>query len=281
MSAEDKMDNDSSIIADDSSRDLENFLFHPPYKDCEIGLVNKILTNVVEGLVVTPLAADVEINTASRHDDDEIAKTDEEGCAAVMPVEQKLQHSPRTYQMELFEKVKKQNTIVHLGTGCGKTLIAILSIRHFLDQDSTRQALFIVPSVALAVQHSRTLQANLPYKVQMACSLVHYSEQMRKVIATAGVVVATHGAILDLYRHYGDLFNIKNVSLLIFDECHYAGTAKHGQALFMEEFYCRENGPKPRVLGLTASPIINLSKKKLKAEGGLSSQIGRWFVQSI
>jgi len=223
---------------------------------------------------MTPIGAGAETDTAETTTAANTDDNEEEGCAAaMMRDERKLQYSPRTYQMELFERAKNQNTIIHLGTGCGKTLIAILSIRHFLEKDSTRQALFIVPSVALAVQHSRTLQANLPYKVQTACSIVHYSEQLRKELATAEVLVATHGAILDLYRHYGDLFHLKNVSLLVFDECHYAGTGKHGQALFMEEFYARERGSKPRVLGLTASPIINLSKKKLKAEGGLSSQI--------
>lgn len=38
--------------------------------------------------------------------------------------------SPREYQTELFERAKDQNTIAVLDTGSGKTLIAVLLLRH-------------------------------------------------------------------------------------------------------------------------------------------------------
>ena len=42
---------------------------------------------------------------------------------------------PREYQVELFERAKKQNTIAVLDTGSGKTLIAVLLLKHIMDQE--------------------------------------------------------------------------------------------------------------------------------------------------
>lgn len=47
----------------------------------------------------------------------------------------KIINDPREYQLELFERAKSQNTIAVLDTGSGKTLIAVLLIRHIIDQE--------------------------------------------------------------------------------------------------------------------------------------------------
>ena len=52
---------------------------------------------------------------------------DEQGKAAL--------NDPREYQLALFEKAKEENTIAVLETGSGKTLIAVLLIRHVLDKE--------------------------------------------------------------------------------------------------------------------------------------------------
>ncbi len=44
-------------------------------------------------------------------------------------------NDPREYQLELYERAKKENTIAVLETGSGKTLIAVLLIRYILDQE--------------------------------------------------------------------------------------------------------------------------------------------------
>jgi superfamily II DNA or RNA helicase len=47
---------------------------------------------------------------------------------------EKIIDRARDYQQELFERAKEQNVIAVLDTGTGKTLIAAMLIRHFLEQ---------------------------------------------------------------------------------------------------------------------------------------------------
>lgn len=188
---------------------------------------------------------------------------------------------PRPYQIALLEQAKKANTIVHLGTGQGKTLIALKLIdeyAHELEPDAgntdtlrkKKQTWFLVPSVALAVQHTQTVRANLPsLTVETACHTASNSEESRRKLASADVVVITHGSALDLLRSYGDIFNLQRVNLLVMDECHNC-TGKHGYAQIMNTFFHRimDATQRPRILGLTASPIINI--KKNVTDAGLS-----------
>ena len=48
-------------------------------------------------------------------------------------------NNPREYQLELFERAKKQNTIAVLDTGSGKTLIAVLLLKHVIEQELERR----------------------------------------------------------------------------------------------------------------------------------------------
>jgi len=167
---------------------------------------------------------------------------------------------PRKYQLALFEECKKKNTIVYLGTGKGKTFVAILCIRNAQSAFAEKkQTWFIVPSVALAVQQSQTLRSNLPFKIETACSYVTYSEKAREKLASADVLVATHGSALDLLKHYNDMFNLSRVNLMILDECHNA-TKNHPYVSIMRCFYDkipREN--RPRIVASIIIPLLTQS----------------------
>ena len=103
---------------------------------------------------------------------------------------------PREYQRILLETALTQNTIVHLGTGYGKTLIALLLIKaKSADWTQGKQAVFLVPSVALAIQQTLSLRANLPYSVETACYDTSNSEERRQKLHKAQILVATHGAV--------------------------------------------------------------------------------------
>lgn len=56
---------------------------------------------------------------------------------------------PREYQQLCFDICKARNTIVSLGTGQGKTLIALLSMRHFFKEG--KKIWFLVPSIGKSI----------------------------------------------------------------------------------------------------------------------------------
>ena len=125
-----------------------------------------------------------------------------------------------------------------------------------------QQIVFLVPSIALALQqqqeilrYNETLKAS---DVGLACASTFNNPDS---LVSCRVLVATHGAYLQLLRHYGDLFNLERVDLLILDECHHC-TKNAPYAILMREYYhplVEES--RPRVLGLTASPLINVKVK--------------------
>lgn len=190
---------------------------------------------------------------------------------------------PREYQRKIFEVAKQRNTIVNLGTGAGKTLIALLLIREIWSTQSSlpsigtsmedgaenksldgekKQTLFLVPSVALAIQQSLTLRANLPHlNVQTAFYANSSSKRRRATLSKCDVIVATHGVIQDLLMHYGDMFRMDRFNLVVIDECHYASSGNHAYRHLMKKFYHPlELRKRPRVLGLTASPLLNVKE---------------------
>jgi hypothetical protein len=60
-----------------------------------------------------------------------------------------------SYQLEALDKAIRENTIVYLETGCGKTLIAIMLLRSYayhLRKPSPYIAVFLVPRVVLVSQ---------------------------------------------------------------------------------------------------------------------------------
>lgn len=61
----------------------------------------------------------------------------------------------RSYQLEALEKAKKENTIVFLETGSGKTLIAVMLLRSYafaIRKPSRHITVFLVPTVVLVTQ---------------------------------------------------------------------------------------------------------------------------------
>ncbi|KAH9891487.1 hypothetical protein F4778DRAFT_785073 [Xylariomycetidae sp. FL2044] len=82
--------------------------------------------------------------------------------------------SPREYQLELFERAKKENVIAVLDTGTGKTLIAALLLRHTIEREledrdagkPPRVSFFLVDKVSLVIQQYQVLKANLDHPIQ-------------------------------------------------------------------------------------------------------------------
>nr|XP_043616152.1 endoribonuclease Dicer homolog 2-like [Erigeron canadensis] len=168
------------------------------------------------------------------------------------------------YQIEALEQAIKQNTIVFLDTGSGKTLIAIMLLRcyaHLLTKPSSNFAVFLVPTVVLVKQQAEAVRKYLDLKVEE-----YWGEKKGMDYWNASdwtkqrdenqVMVMTPAILHDALTH--KFLRLDNIKLLIFDECHNA-KKRHPYALIMNEFYHRQlrDGitELPRILGMTASPV--------------------------
>ncbi|PWY74059.1 ATP-dependent helicase dcl1 [Aspergillus eucalypticola CBS 122712] len=172
---------------------------------------------------------------------------------------------PREYQLELFERAKAQNTIAVLDTGSGKTLIAVLLLKHTLEKELNdraegkqhRIAFFLVDSVTLAYQQAAVLRNNLDQSVghffgAMGTDLwsksaweQHFQKNM-VIVCTAEIL---NQCLLNSY------VKMSQINLLIFDEAHHT-KKDHPYARIIRESYLEEDPSKrPRIFGMTASPI--------------------------
>lgn len=255
-----RLEKQDSFESDDNVKLASDFLFKLPATASEISLISDTIVSKIQSIhkIISEGGYDA-YNTLRSSVDKDRCKSDSHASPNYYRDESKsleesiIRGDPRRYQIALFERAKVQNTIVHLETGKGKTLVALLLIRHlsYLYQEG-KQTLFLVPSVALAMQHSATLRANLPYTVATASHNSTRNPGAREAMAASNILVATHGAILDLFMHYGDLFQMQRINLLVVDECHYA-CGEHGYAQIMKNFYHPlDTNTRPRVLGLVS-----------------------------
>ncbi|TWU71113.1 Dicer-like protein 1 [Metarhizium rileyi] len=175
----------------------------------------------------------------------------------------KIITSPRQYQIDLFERAKQQNTIVVLDTGSGKTYIAVLLLRHILALELEHRAagqpkkvaFFLVDKVALCLQQYRFLRANIEHPVAKFHgdkASVGNQEEWAAQIQEHMVVVCTAQILLDLLG--SGLIKMTHINLLVFDEAHHT-KKNHPYASIVRDHYIRLKADRPRILGMTASPV--------------------------
>ncbi|KAE9599183.1 putative ribonuclease III post-transcriptional gene silencing PAZ-Argonaute family [Lupinus albus] len=169
----------------------------------------------------------------------------------------------RSYQVEALEKAMKENTIVFLETGAGKTLIAIMLLRSYaylLRKPLPYIAIFLVPKVVLVSQQAEAVKALTDLKVGMYWGEmgVDYwdASTWKKEFEKHEVLVMTPVILLRSLRH--SFLKLSMIKLLIMDECHHA-RGRDPYACIMREFYHDQlkSGVSdlPRIFGMTASPI--------------------------
>ena len=104
---------------------------------------------------------------------------------------------PRSYQLEYLELVKKQNIIVYLDTGLGKTYIAMLAARYFLESEKSmepvgRHVLILVPTLSLVGQHVYSFQTN---KLTSEYTVKRINGDTDKVtcVSSSDIIISTCG----------------------------------------------------------------------------------------
>ncbi|RFU77078.1 endoribonuclease dicer [Trichoderma arundinaceum] len=194
----------------------------------------------------------------------------------------KIISSPREYQIELFERARDENTIVVLDTGSGKTLIAALLLRHVLQVELQNRAIghepqtafFLVEKVALCFQQHAVLTSNLEFPIGRffgeVTGVVRTQEFWDEQFTQHMAVVCTAQILLDLLTC--GFISMRQINLLVFDEAHHA-KKNHPYARIIRDHYVRERNKRPRILGMTASPVDALTKDIRYAAAELESML--------
>lgn len=184
----------------------------------------------------------------------------EQGSGAQM-IEKDPRKIARKYQLDLCKKALEENIVVYLGTGCGKTHIAVLLIYemgHLIRKPQKDICVFLAPTVALVQQQARVVEKSIDFKVG-----VYYGNSKRlkrhedwvKETEQYEILVMTPQLLLHNLCHC--FLKIESIALLIFDECHHAQVqSSHPYAEIMKLFYKPDLGKVPRVFGMTASPVV-------------------------
>ncbi|KAL4877813.1 hypothetical protein BJY04DRAFT_221780 [Aspergillus karnatakaensis] len=172
----------------------------------------------------------------------------------------------RSYQVEMFEASLKENIVVAMGTGSGKTHIALLRIMHELERSDGKKLIwFLAPTVALCLQQQKLIAKHIPVaksrtltgldKVELWTEQAVWDEVLNEI----QVVVSTPAVLLDAMTH--GFVRISRLGLIIFDEAHHT-VRNHPANRIMQLFYhpaakkCGHDAV-PRILGLTASAASN------------------------
>lgn len=181
--------------------------------------------------------------------------------------------NPRDYQLELFERAKKENLIAVLDTGSGKTLIAVMLLRWVLDNElearatgnAHKVAFFLVPSVNLVFQQFAVLEANLDHNIAQFCGDMRLDAWSKAVwekhFAENKVIVCTADILLHCLAR--SFVTVRQINLLIFDEAHHAKKG-HSYARIIKDHYLAEEDSRtrPRIFGMTVSFSLTLHSSK-------------------
>ncbi|CAL4972547.1 unnamed protein product [Urochloa decumbens] len=211
-----------------------------------------------DSAVEAAVAADEDMNPLKRPPES-LVQDDEAGMHKRQKRERQ-DFTPRRYQLDLYEVATRQNTIAMLDTGAGKTMIAVMLIKHFgkisKANNDRKLIVFLAPTVQLVTQQCEVIKSYTDFEVE------HYhgakgvdqwkAHNWQEQLAKYQVVVMTPQVLLDALRQAFLILDM--VSLMIFDECHHA-TGNHPYTRIMKEFYHRSE-LKPNVFGMTASPVI-------------------------
>ncbi len=153
----------------------------------------------------------------------------------------------REYQSAIAAAGVRENTLVVLPTGLGKTAIALRVAAEYLLREPTRSVLLLAPTRPLVNQHAGSVAATLFCPPPVVLTGEISPDRRTRLLSPPQVVVATPQVVANDLADGG--FPIDSFSLVIFDEAHRAvGDYPYvtiGRAL---------EGVGARVLAMTASP---------------------------
>ncbi len=158
---------------------------------------------------------------------------------------------PREYQKRIFESCKKNNCLVVLPTGLGKTLIALMLAIERMRKFPGEKVVFLAPTRPLAEQHLAYFKKHLSElfaEMQLFTGKIS-AEKRKKIWQTADIVFSTPQCVANDLKK--GLYKLNAVCLLIEDEAHRC--LKNYDYNYIARQYIKQS-LHSRILGLTASP---------------------------
>lgn len=164
---------------------------------------------------------------------------------------EELKTRPREYQKKIFETCTKENCLVILPTGTGKTLIAIMLAIERFKQFPLEKVLILAPTRPLVEQHFNSFKKNLPeaWAEMQIFTGKTAAETRKKIWQTSEFIFSTPQCIANDLKN--NLYALENVCLLIEDECHKC-LKNYSYNLIAQRY--KEQAKNQKILGLTASP---------------------------
>ncbi|MEM4244743.1 MAG: DEAD/DEAH box helicase [Candidatus Nanoarchaeia archaeon] len=164
---------------------------------------------------------------------------------------------PRLYQESIFNTCKGKNCLVILGTGLGKTAIAMMLAAYRLDLYPGSKILMIAPTRPLVAQHYETFKKHLaidPNKIVFFTGHVK-PEDRAELWKNASLIFSTPQSISN--DIVSNRISLQDVSALIIDEI------QHCVGDYDYVWICKQYDKVakfPRIIGLTASPGSDVDK---------------------
>ena len=156
---------------------------------------------------------------------------------------------PREYQKNIVKTCLKNNTLVCLPTGTGKTKIAIDLTIQRLNQFEKNQAIIVSPTKPLSSQIAKELSecSNIENVTLLTGTVA--PKKRGELFEKSEVIVATPQTIESDVKN--KRISLENTCLLVVDECHRSKEKFANTVVAKEYMRCAKN---PRILALTASP---------------------------
>ncbi|MDX1797885.1 MAG: DEAD/DEAH box helicase, partial [Candidatus Lokiarchaeia archaeon] len=159
--------------------------------------------------------------------------------------------SRREYQESIFINCLNKNCLVVIPTGLGKTIIALMLAVQRLTEVKDSKIILLAPTKPLVDQHYNSFLKLIELPEESLISLTGtVPPEKRKTLWTDIKIAFMTPQVLQNDLISG-LYSIKDVSLMIFDECHRA-VGDYAYCFLAKKYIDLANNS--QILGLTASP---------------------------
>ncbi|MHA1271870.1 MAG: DEAD/DEAH box helicase [Promethearchaeota archaeon] len=157
----------------------------------------------------------------------------------------------RHYQENIFVNCLNYNCLVVIPTGLGKTIIALMLAVHRLTTKKGSKVFFLAPTKPLVEQHYNSflkLTKIPPEELKSITGSIPPSKRKQLWEETTIAFITPQVLQNDIIS---GICNLRDVSLIIFDECHRA-VGEYAYCFIAKKYI--ESSRYPQILGLTASP---------------------------